>query len=110
MFISPLFDRLFRDPIGLLTNHRRLKIKSIIVNERYSIGEFQIILAQQFFQFEEIQPSPHIFPNSPAIFIHPPSDFCINNNPMICGDMSSVGGQSSSTDESECPISFIQNV
>jgi hypothetical protein len=29
---------------------------------------------------------------------------------MICGDVSNVGGQSSSTDESDYNVSFIHNV
>ena len=32
-----------------------------------------------------------------------------NNNPMICGEISSVGGQSS-TDESDSTVSLITNV
>ena len=36
--------------------------------------------------------------------------FCTNNNPMVCGAISSVGGQSSSTDESDSTISLVANV
>lgn len=61
-------------------------------------------------QYDEIQQSPHNLPTSPAGLIQHPPGFCTSNNPMICGDVSSVGGQSSSTDESDSTISLVANV
>jgi hypothetical protein len=55
-------------------------------------------------KFDEIQPSPHVLPSSPAGLFPQSTGFCTNNNPMICGDISSVGGQSSSTDESDSTL------
>ncbi|UJR22703.1 hypothetical protein I4U23_025739 [Adineta vaga] len=60
-------------------------------------------------KLEEIQPSPHILPLSPGGLIQQPHGFYTNNNPMICGDISSVGGQSSSTDESDSTMSLANN-
>ncbi len=57
-----------------------------------------------------MQPSLHILPSSPT-GINPNSTvFYTNNNPMICGDVSSVGGQSSSADESDSTMSLAANV
>ncbi|CAF3145170.1 unnamed protein product [Rotaria sp. Silwood2] len=60
-------------------------------------------------KFEEAQPSPNILPTSPATLIQQASGIFTNNNPMICGDISSVGGQSSSTDESDSTMSLTAN-
>ncbi|CAF4304606.1 unnamed protein product [Rotaria magnacalcarata] len=60
-------------------------------------------------KFEDTQPSPQIYPSSPATLIQQPPGIYTNNNPMICGDISSVGGQSSSTDESDSIMSQTAN-
>ncbi|CAF1588004.1 unnamed protein product [Adineta ricciae] len=60
-------------------------------------------------KLEEIQPSTQIFPLSPAGLIQQPHGFYTNNNPMVCGDICSVGGQSSSTDESDSTTSLANN-
>ncbi|CAF3564574.1 unnamed protein product [Rotaria sp. Silwood1] len=57
-------------------------------------------------KFDEAQPSPNILPSSPATLIQQAPGIFTNNNPMICGDISSVGGQSSSTDESDSTMSL----
>jgi hypothetical protein len=51
-----------------------------------------------------------MLPLSPGGLLQQPTIFYTNNNPMICGDISSVGGQSSSTDESDSTMSFSVNV
>ncbi|CAF3571080.1 unnamed protein product [Adineta steineri] len=60
-------------------------------------------------KFDDIQPSPHLLPLSPGGLLQQPHGFYTNNNPMICGDISSVGGQSSSTDESDSTMSLAAN-
>lgn len=62
-------------------------------------------------QFEEIQSSIPIMPSSPSSnLMQQNTVFYTNNNPMICGEIGSVGGQSSSTDESDSTTSFAANV
>ncbi|CAF3444186.1 unnamed protein product [Rotaria socialis] len=55
---------------------------------------------------EDTQPSPQIYPSSPVTLIQQPPGIYTHNNPMICGDISSVEGQSSSTDESDSRMSI----
>jgi len=57
-----------------------------------------------------MQPSPHVLPSSPSSTNQQSTGFYSNNNPMICGDISSVGGQSSSADESDSTMSLAANV
>ncbi|CAF1372929.1 unnamed protein product [Rotaria sordida] len=60
-------------------------------------------------KFEDTQQSPHMLPSSPGTLIQQPPGIYTSNNPMICGDISSVGGQSSSTDESDSTMSLTAN-
>ena len=52
----------------------------------------------------------HMMSPSPSGLMHQHFGLYTNNNPMICGDFSSVGGQSSSTDESDSTTSLVANV